>query len=355
MKSLIVKLKPKSFFHLGEREEWREGSKIYFPADTIFSALCHCHLLLYGEVESFIEGFIKGEPPFLISSAFPFWYKDYYFPLPKNKFLQPKERDILREVLKKKNNFVKKSFEPKDIKKIQFVNLNALKLLLSGKSLLEVILRAMEDFSIKTIPMLSGKHNSDRENKNGKKKPWEAKDTPRIALSRLTNHPGENFFYFGQVYYEENAGLFLLIRLNNFNWDAKLKALFYLLSDEGVGGDRTCGKGLFHKPEFSEIELPDIQDVNGLYCLSPYFPGENERLGLGEGYYELEERKGYIFSPFVCSLRRRSIRLFAEGSVFPHDVGRKGLLVDLTPGVFKKHKVYRYGFLFSLPCCLEAK
>lgn len=363
MKCLVVKLKPKSSFHLGEREEWREGSKFYFPADTLFSALCHCHQLLYGELESLLEAFLMGEPPFLLSSAFPMWHGDYFFPLPKSKFLQPEETGQLNEFLKqidsRDENGKEIKISHKEAKKIQFVNFAALKELLSGLSLFEFLKRAAENPFFKTIPVIflsaKPKEQKNRINDPWGKKPWLLENVPRIALSRLANHPGENFFHFGRVYYDSEAGLFCLIKINQPQWEPKLKALFYLLADEGIGGDRTCGLGLLKKPEFDEIDLPEVEKGQWLYCLSPYFPNDNEFSGLAEGFYELEERRGYIFSSITRSLRRRSLRIFTEGSVFPRDIDRKGKLVDVTPEIFKAHKVYRYGLLFALPCELEAK
>ncbi len=364
MKCIAVKLKPKTSFHIGEREEWREGSKIYFPADTLFSALTHCYLLLYGNVNAFLEEFLSGQPPFLLSSAFPFWGEDYYFPLPKNKFLSPQEVCNLKEISHpndKKDYEIKKlekavPLSLKEIKKTQFVNLASLRFLLNGQSLYALILKSAEDHKYKTLPLLFFP-GEDKEKFADcwKKKPWTVENVPRLALSRLSSHPGENFFNFGRVYYAADAGLFVLVKVNQPNWETKLRSLFYLLAHEGVGGDRTIGQGLFETPEFHELELPDINDGQWLYCLSPYFPNDDERRGLADGYYEIEERKGYIFSPGGRSLRRRSIRVFTEGSIFPLNLDRRGRLVDLTPDLFKAHRVYRYGLLFGLPCRLEER
>jgi len=360
MKFLAVKIRPKSSFHLGEREEWREGSKTYIPADTLFSALVHCYQLLYGETNNFMGQF-REDPPFLLSSAFPFWMNDFYFPLPKNKYLLPEDIHFLNDLSKEKSSDEarksrsKESLNVKAIKKIQYVNLSALIYLLKGEKLISFIQKYLEDRSLKTLPPLSNSEIEEKAQPERGKIPWKINNVPRIALNRLTSHPGGNFFHFGEVYYDKQAGLFVLIKINRPEWENKIKALFYLLSHEGIGGDRTCGKGILEKPEFTEIELPEIENGNGIYCLSPYYPPDNERDGLAEGYYELEERKGYIFSPWERSLRRRSIRLFVEGSVFPRNKDRRGALVDVTPEAFKAHSVYRYGLLLSLPCQLEAK
>jgi len=311
MKFTIAKLKPKGPFHVGERESWYEGSKPFFSSDTLFSAICHCYYLLYGKLDNLLEGFLEGKPPFLVSSAFPYWQDNYFFPVPKNQIPQDK-----------------------DLKKVQFVDISGLERLLSGERL-EVILS-----QIATIPMNRGY-------------PWRMDNVPRIGLSRLSNHPGERFFYFGQITYSDDAGLFVLIDFRDTKAKKEFMSCLNLLAHEGMGGDRTCGRGLFEKPEFSEIELPSISKLDGLYSLSLYYPTENELSGISQGYYQIKERKGYMYSPHGKSLRRCPVRMFNEGSVFPGDTGRTGRLVDVTPGKFGVHRVYRYGFLFSLPCKME--
>lgn len=67
------------------------------------------------------------------------------------------------------------------------------------------------------------------------------------------------------------------------------------MCDEGIGGDRTCGKGLFRQPVFLDFEPLHIAEPNAAYSLSAYFPRPEEIAGLDESFYELEERKGYIF------------------------------------------------------------
>lgn len=311
----VVKLRPRGPFHVGERENWREGTKTYIPSDTLFSAICHCYLLLFGEVDSLLKGFIDGKPSFLISSAFPYWQKNYFFPIPKNQILKDKE-----------------------LKKIQFVSLDGLQRLLFGEKLGEIKdeIRTIPDFNQRELTF-----------------PWEVEDVPRVALSRWTNHPGENFFHFGQVIYRDDAELFFLVDFKDDNLEKNLIATFNLLVHEGIGGDRTSGKGLFYKPEISDIRIEAPEYFDGVYSLSMYHPLKKEISGVERGFYEIEDRKGYIYSPSGQSLRRRSTRMFTEGSVFPNEMKRLGSIVDVTPDAFNTHKVYRYGYIFSIPCTLE--
>lgn len=316
MKLFACRSKPRAPLHLGEREEWREGSSPFIHSDTLFSAFCHSYLLLYGkeELSSLLQWFKNGNPPFLFSSIFPFWKETYYLPVPKNQIPKTKEA-----------------------KKILFVEKKGFESLLKGESLEEVR---------KTIKTISKKE-----------KPWVLENVPRISLSRLSNHPMEDggLFHFGEVSYREDAGLFFLLHYNDAEWQKKVEATLRLLADEGIGGGRSVGKGAMRPPEFREIDLEIPEKADATLTLSLYFPSSQEREGLSEGFYELIERKGYIYSPYGQSLRRRAVRMFSEGSVFPSYPKRRGGLVDVTPKIFKHHPVYRYGFCFGIPCKMEEK
>uniref|UniRef100_A0A7C6A820 CRISPR system Cms protein Csm4 n=1 Tax=candidate division WOR-3 bacterium TaxID=2052148 RepID=A0A7C6A820_UNCW3 len=314
MKFTLCKLKPKGPLHLGEREGWLEGSNTFIHSDTLFSGFCHAFQLLYKDLENHLKEFEINNPPFLISSAFPYWRDTLYFPTPKNQL--PKE---------------------KDAKKVNFVDKNGFERLLRGEKLEEIIKE------VKTIPQ-----------KEKPFVPWELDNIPRVGLGRLDSHPGDRFFHFGQVSYREDAGLFFLIRFLNDEFRPKFEATVRLLADEGIGGDRSSGKGLFEKPNFEVIEIDAPAEANGIISLSLYYPkDEKELVGIKSAFYDLIERKGYVFSPYGSSLRRRSIRMFTEGSVFPKEPEKMGKLVSVKPEAFKKHQVYRYGYIFTLPCKME--
>ena len=317
MRFTICKLTFKSPMHLGEREGWYEGTETFIHSDTLFSAFCHSYLLLYGQerLEALLRKFVEGSPPFLISSAFPYWKDELYFPVPKNQL--PKE---------------------KDIKKISFVSQKGFEALTDGQTL------DMTYTSINTIPA-----------KEEPRYPWKIENVPRIALSRLTNHPDGNFFHFGEVTYFEDAGLFFILHLREQDLRKEFEAAINLMSDEGIGGDRSSGKGLMRKPYSTEIELAVSQGADGTVSLSVYYPDPKEIPSLAQGFYQLLERKGYIYSPYGQSLRKKSVRMFTEGSVFPANKNRKGRLIDVTPQAFQHHKVYRYGLFFGIPCKLEVE
>ena len=104
MEFKYCKLTPISPLHLGERQSWREGSSVFIHSDTLFSGLCHCFGLLYGQddLEDFIKD-VREKQALRISSAFPFWKNRFYWPVPKNQI--PEEKEVYKVQFIEKGGF----------------------------------------------------------------------------------------------------------------------------------------------------------------------------------------------------------------------------------------------------------
>jgi len=309
----VCLLKPKGPLHLGEREGMREGTETFVHSDTIFSALCHSLYLLYGHqrLEQFLALCQSDSAPLRLSSAFIFIGDDksrqFYLPVPRNQIPRKKEE-----------------------KKIQFVEKEEWERLLAGKGI-------NEDTQRFKLPESKIKHE----------------DVPGVSISRLTGTVQKEggFFHTGLVWLKD-AGLFFLYDVHP-DWQLAFESAIRVMCDEGIGGYRSVGKGCFYQPEFSQMEMELPKGGNGEIMLSLYYPHNTEVADIHLGYYELLERKGYVYSPANRSYRRKVVSLFAEGSVFPNN-NRKGRLVDVTPeSVAMPHRVYRNGLAFALPCMLQ--
>jgi len=222
----------------------------------------------------------------------------------------------------------------KETKRLLFIDKSGFERLIKGEQLDDVIRSA----EARTIP---GAHGE---------KPWAASDIPRVGLSRFSNHPGDRFFYFGHVRYDDDAGLFFLIVFRDSSFRKRFMATMNVMADEGIGGDRTSGKGLFHAPQYAEISL-EVPASEGVVALSPCLPAKDELKTVTHGYYRLMDRRGYVYSPECRSLRRKSVRMCCEGSVFDKRVN--GRVEDVTPELFQAHRVMRYGLCFSVPISLR--
>lgn len=308
-------LKPRGPFHAGEREGMREGSEVFIHSDTLFSAFCHSFLLLYGRPElerllSALQTEDRERLPVVFSSAFPYYGGKFYFPVPR-------------------------SFMPqnKDDKRVRFVEQPVFEALLAGN------LPKDKDINKPILPAFP-------------KDAIETADVPKVTISRLSGTAQEEggFYHVGLTYLAQDAALFFLMRVAD-DWRNKVEAAIRLACDEGIGGYRSIGKGQFAQPEMREISLHAEGEASVM--LSLYYPAETETAGLDRGWYELIRRKGYVYSPETRSLRRKTVTMFAEGSVFP-DNNRRGKLVDVTPenaaNLGLSHRIYRSGLAFLLPC-----
>jgi CRISPR-associated protein Csm4 len=322
LKLVAMKMAFHSGIHLGNREGALEGTDHFIHSDTLYSAFFHGYRLLYGQgkLEKMLRLFLEDAPPFLLSSAFPFWDGIRYLPIPKNQIAKDKQA-----------------------KRVAFIDNSSWSLLLMGESFTKIL----EKQDTNSIP-----RSGDTSGFVEQKQPWIMADVPRVGLNRLSNHPGDRYFHCGEVHYRDRSGLYFIADIRNQDFQKSFGAVWRLLADEGLGGDRTVGKGHFRYPETEEFSLEVPKDANGSVALSLYYPTTRERSGFRESFYDLAERKGYIFSPDGQNLRRKTVTMFTEGSVFPLAPERKGAMVDVTPSVFNAHHVYRSGIYFGVPCVL---
>lgn len=317
----VVSIRLRGSIHLGEGENGLETSSALPHSDTLFSAFCHGFRLLYGksELDQLLNTFMTDSPPFRISSAFPQWEGTFYFPVPLNQLVREKE-----------------------FKKIGWIEQKGWEKLLAGAQLGDMV------GQFKCLPPVD--QEKQKEIKQKPSLPWRTQGVPRIGLNRLTNHPDERYFHFAQVHFDSEASFFFLVHLQDESVRVKFQATWRLLADEGLGGDRSVGKGLFETPQFDTLILNVPDRANARTVLSLFYPAEGERGVLQDGWYEFIERKGYIFSADIQSLRRQGVRFFREGSVFGSNKTLVGTLVDVTPQTFTPHKIYRCGVALSVPC-----
>jgi CRISPR-associated protein Csm4 len=189
---------------------------------------------------------------------------------------------------------------------------------------------------------------------------------PKVAIDRVTS--ATNFYHTGfvQFQWEESknpAGLYFLLELSKDGEKLadKLQAALHLLGEEGLGGERSSGAGRF---EVDWLELPQIwkqvvyfASGNQHTLMSLFWDNTITTDFLETASYEIQERGGWIAQ---SQLRRKMVRMFAEGSVFP--IQPQGKLIDVTPselidrdGNYKTHPIYRSGISLSLPIQAQDK
>lgn len=325
-KFLIFKLKPRSFFHFGERGIGIEETDEVFHSDSLFSAFCCAWREIKGdeELKRILDEF-QNKPPFLLSSAFPFAEEILFFPKPL----------LYLPSLEDRNDF--------KLNDIRFVS----------QRILEAILN-VEDLSIyaNTANLLQDGTlwlSGEERRKLTVERIWKKDLVPRVTVDRVKSL--STYFEAGSLRFNQRCGLFFLIKLFSQDSLALVEEALNYLTDAGIGGERCIGYGQFYY-EKGEIELKLPSSAEAFITLSLYHPTKEE-VEAGILYppasYHILKRSGWICSPEMGTQRRKNVRMLVEGSFFKGSPNKLyGDLVDLTPQGGGWHKVYRYGYAFPL-------
>ena len=284
MKLVKLFVKDGSKFHFGQRK--LNSTDIIFHNDSLFSAIMNNYVKLYGSTP---QKFPK------ISSVFYFSNNTLFFPRP---FI---ELDI--------------DMESKDIKKIKFIS----------EGVLEKINEKIEDFFINEEGFLY----LDKESTPSIDKFME----PKAFIPRKS---GDATPFEMESFEIKNGGFYFFV---DDLEDKKIIQAIHMIKNEGLGGERSSGKGLFDKIEISNYEFKE--KGNRYFSLSLISP-ENDDFNKVVAY-DIIQRKGFIYSPFTeITYRKKPTYMLVEGSIFQEQVNGSIKKVANAQGDLK-HDVYRDG------------
>jgi CRISPR-associated protein Csm4 len=320
----------------------REAALEWIPSDSLFAALVTAWTRLGADVAGRLAGFVPfvagpafagaGEPPFLITSAFPRAGRVRFYPAPP----------------RLPQSVFAGSISAKAIKKIRWVSHGVLEQLIQGEA------PSADDDNFlhgKTTWLTSEERGEVAElaspDEQGQRGLWRKQVVPHVTVDRASN--ASNLFHTGRVAFAPNCGLWFAVR---GQVDTVREALAYLM-DAGLGGLRSTGHGAFSYEERPD-ELPTVDTGWGL-CLSRYAPQTgDEILALQEerSAYRLVTVGGWCEDDEGHPWRRRAVRLVAEGALL--SARARGGVVDVKPekpeawrGLLRP--VYRSGLAFLIP------
>jgi CRISPR-associated protein Csm4 len=363
----------KNLAHFGEVGIGTEETSERVRSDTLFSAWVSLYGRIFGtqELENLLQEFkdSPNQPPFRVSSTFIYRYTQpkinskksdsfqtertlYYLPRPLEypKGYPAGEDDLAFSKVYRKLNYLPLEIWQRWYQGIGFTSEDAKELTLHVSQQTDGTLQKAGVFDYG-----SAFYNHQ---------------VPKVSIDRTTR--ATNFYQTGFVKFlhpengrNDSSGLYFLIHFPTLDPDLenRLYAALELLGEEGLGGERSSGAGRFIatwldiKNE-SEPALKQWRQVlqfnkGNHHALLSLFWEETlrDRTLLGStARYALKERGGWVVGPQV---RRRMVRMFAEGSVFP--IQPIGALADVTPNnVRLAHSIYRSGISLSLPIILES-
>lgn len=340
----VIHLHFKSGLHLGKGKEGTyDSSADRLHSDKLKSALFVSAKRLYGDQidYSFFEDFS-------ISSAFPFLQLKnkemvYFFPRPH---LADFPVNVAEELPEK---------AAKRLRKVQYIDKNLLELLLQGPS---------QDIEIATTNFTENNRLLSQHHALEKYRIYKSQVEHHVSIPKPTSDgwiaEDSTPFDTDKLFFESNAGLFFLMQVESTEREKQLKAALRLLEDTGIGTDRTSGGGQLSISE-GELSINVPSEGNYQLNLSLYCP-KQDGIELNKGVvkkatYTLLKRGGYIANPVDdqhLSIRKKSIYMFEEGSVFPFQANRVGQIADLTPAPSNNfptlgHPIWRDGTAIFLP------
>ena len=261
-------------------------------SDTLFGLICWAIRQVFSEARlvELLEGFVVGQPPFLISSAFP-CAKDgsAWKPFLPRPLLPPPELDKLGK---------EEAHRLKRYKRLRYIPAEHFKQFLQG------------DYSERSY------YASDVWEKLADPVP---RPTDRLhsAIDRLSGTTDGEGRLFARLEYR-TAGLFFL--LYGEETELVVQALRFL-DDFGWGGGNSVGYGHFAATECKSPLGDPVAEPARFVTLSLYHPRPDElgHFRAGEVWYELIVRKGKVGGHFLQAddFWKRSVLMFAPGSTFP--------------------------------------
>ena len=301
-----------------------EKTETYIPADTLFSAICQTWATFYdtADLSEFLNQYTaeNGSLPFTLTSAFPFAHDIYLFPKPL----------IFKSTSKKS-------------KRVQFISQTLFENITNGN---------MPDFdednllNSENVWVSSEEKEQLQRTMDEKFNVWQTTTRPRVTIG--AQNAGSEIWHVQTVQFNKCCGLWFAAKFDSDETKQKVDTLLRVLGDNGIGGERNAGYGLFEWTTDS-IDLPEVEDSTQFVTLSPTCPksaDQLEHLLKGDIAYNLNPLTGWVTSAGAAS-QRKQINMFAEGSVLNSSDKPVGRLVDLTPENYP-HPVYRYGYAWQV-------
>ena len=379
----LVKLvaKNRNYFCIGTDNTKSVGTIIH--SDTLFSTLCNNLRKIYGKevLEDFFRLIKSGSneniPKLKLTSAFH--YIDIYEGETCKSTLYFVPKPFMRLPLDAESQTYLEA-NPKVFKKIKFVSFGIIDLLqrnqfiklgsvhIFAKEYL-VSSEEVELLGLKKYLELQEPINKELLAIQRKIQFYEIVEEQKVGIDRKTGASKpfiwEKLSFLTPRYhifegsekrnYTLVPGFYFLLDLSKLPPEAslKVKTAISLVKDEGIGGRRSTGAGLFDEVEFKQLDevvslnhIFELLGSNILMSLSLIYPNHADIKNLK--YFKLFNRSGYVFSSVSKSQRFQDLTFLEEGSIFTQKIS--GSLVQVASREFQEkfHEVFKNGIGFYL-------
>lgn len=314
MKAEAIKFRFISPIHLGKGNDNLDKSETIYHSDSLKSAIYAVGLPHFPEWKDearFFDGFA-------ISSCFPFSGNEYFLPKPMiHKQIRFGKTDDAKSAKKgKKIAFFSKShFENFINPKEEGFRIEDELITPDGAFVCADPFTALSNFFTTEIS--------------------QRVSVPNEASDETETKP----FYADRIYFTKDCGLYFIVKFENSQLRSQILKTLKLLGESGIGTDRTIGNGLFdfdERKDVSDFELKEYKVANMKINLGLYLPtlSEHGEIDFNNSAWGFTKRGGYLAGAANekhNSLRKKSIYLFNEGSVFASAESLVGKYENLKP------------------------
>jgi CRISPR-associated protein Csm4 len=304
-------------------------------SDTLFGALCWGIRWTHGEpaLLGVLEACERGEPPFVLSSAFPFAEGEnglvHYLPRPLHWPAGSPGQDL------------DGMSRGKHLRRTVYCSQSVFSQVIAGRP------PALDSLAEPKGPCLAA---------SGEAMPVvQDVDVDRNAINRVTGAVQEGRLFFGQETGVTRGGAYFLIRMRDAAVRPLVEAALRFMADRGIGGDASVGRGQVRVLVEGGDLLPENPTAPRYVTLSLLHPSAADRdhlaAGAGNSAYRLVKRKGRVESLYAPTEQpwKSTLVMLAEGSVFPRD-GNRALYGSAPVVKEQPFRVRHNGFGYTVGC-----
>ncbi|MBR1369679.1 hypothetical protein RJ53_09405 [Methanocalculus chunghsingensis] len=291
------------------------------PSNTLFGAICSAMAELGGPVGDLVAAF-EEDPPFLLTSAFPWFGEEEKVHLLPAPILPPEKLpgEALFDAAKK-------------LRKVSYLQSGIFASLVEG--------RLSDDEILRDLDRGDGKYRIGSgmlyEKKQDHHFEISRSEIPHNRINRLS--VASEAFFASEGFRFSNAGLYFLIDFKEKAWENEVLAALRLLADRGFGPKVSSGQGAC-SISFGDTDILPTSTGERIVTLSRYLPDDFDLLG-EDAFYNLVRIRGRS----ADGVMKRSVMMLGEGSVFP-DTGD-----DVYGGIARVRDdppVVEYGYAFPI-------
>jgi CRISPR type III-A-associated RAMP protein Csm4 len=322
----IVRFRPVGPWRFGPDSGARDRVDSICHSDALFSAVTHAMARL-GSLEDWLAATTNesNTPAVRFSSLFPFQRETLFVPPPRSVWPPPASARIRYKAAK-------------------LVPVEVIQSLLSDQPIDEDRW-ILDGESECLVP-------SDRNRTGG---PFRTAVRSNIAVDRLSQGVLEPHST-ACLEFSPEAGVWMLVVFADDEarnrWSGPVRGALKLLSDTGLGGERSRGWGRSADPEWADGDSiflqPSEEQPTAHWLLSVYDPASDDEVDWATGSYSTLTRSGRIESSNRWGDLKQTTRMIAEGSVLVSAQQPRGSVRNVAPEGFP-HAVYRAGYAVSVP------